>query len=57
MSKRLQVVLEDSELTSSDKIWARDALHVAIMRRNGIGKILSFDAGFDGIAGILRVFH
>jgi len=44
-------------LASSGKISARDALHVAIMRRNGVGKILSFDAGFDGIAGIQRLYQ
>ena len=32
-------------LASNGKISARDALHVAIARRNGIGKVLSFDAG------------
>jgi hypothetical protein len=33
---------------------ARDALHVAIMQRHGIGGILTFDRGFDAIAGIVR---
>jgi uncharacterized protein len=36
-------------------ISARDALHVAVMRRHGIEKILSFDSGFDGMPGISRV--
>ena len=34
---------------------ARDALHVAIMRRHEIGQVMSFDAGFDGIPGIERI--
>ena len=34
---------------------ARDALHVAVMRRHGIAEILSFDRGFDDIAGIARL--
>lgn len=34
---------------------ARDALHIAVMRRHRIGEILSFDAGFDGAAGIARL--
>ena len=34
---------------------ARDALHVAIMQRQGITAILSFDSGFDAVAGIARV--
>jgi uncharacterized protein len=33
---------------------ARNALHVAIMMRFDIELILSFDTGFDGIAGIRR---
>lgn len=34
---------------------ARDALHVAIMERHGIPRILSFDSGFDGIPGVERI--
>jgi len=34
---------------------ARDALHTAVMQRHGIERILSFDSGFDGLPGILRV--
>ena len=34
---------------------ARDALHVAVMEQHGIRRILSFDAGFDGVPGIERV--
>ncbi len=34
---------------------ARDALHVAVMQRRGISRILSFDRAFDGILGIERV--
>ena len=33
---------------------ARDALHVAIMQRHGIGEILTFDRGFDAVPGIRR---
>jgi uncharacterized protein len=35
---------------------ARDALHLAIMERHDIKRILSFDSGFDGFPGITRVF-
>lgn len=35
---------------------ARDALHVAIMVRHGISRIMSFDAGFDGYPGLTRIF-
>ncbi|MCU0506134.1 MAG: type II toxin-antitoxin system VapC family toxin [Chloroflexi bacterium] len=33
---------------------ARDAVHLAIMRRHGITRIMTFDRGFDGVAGIAR---
>lgn len=33
----------------------RDALHVAVMRRLEITQILSFDRGFDAVAGIKRL--
>lgn len=42
-------------LLSSEGLSARDALHVAIMQRHGVGRILSFDAGFDGVSGIERI--
>jgi predicted nucleic acid-binding protein len=34
---------------------ARDAIHVATMEQNGVARIMSFDAGFDGYPGIERV--
>lgn len=34
---------------------ARDAVHLAIMRRYDIERILSFDAGFDRVTGIERL--
>ena len=36
-------------------ISARDAVHLAVMQIQGISKILSFDQGFDGFAGITRL--
>jgi predicted nucleic acid-binding protein len=44
-----------SILAGSDRISARDALHIAIMKRRGIETILSFDAAFDACPGITRV--
>lgn len=35
---------------------ARDALHVAVMLREGIKRVMSFDADFDRIPGIERLF-
>ena len=34
---------------------ARDALHLAIMQRYAVAEILSFDAGFDQVEGIMRL--
>ena len=33
----------------------RDAVHIAIMRRRGITRILSFDRGLDQVEGIARL--
>jgi predicted nucleic acid-binding protein len=38
------------------RLSARDALHIAVMEQHGIGRILSFDAGFDGLPGITRLY-
>jgi len=37
------------------QLSARDALHVAVMRRNEIADVLSFDRGFDAMMGITRL--
>jgi predicted nucleic acid-binding protein len=34
---------------------ARDAIHVAVMRRLGCTRILTFDRGFDEVPGIKRM--
>ena len=44
-----QSVLEEAPLS------ARDALHVAIMRRHGAGQVLTFDTAFDRVPGITRL--
>lgn len=36
-------------------ISARDALHVAVMRKAGVTRIFSYDRGFDAIPGIDRI--
>ena len=36
------------------EVSARDAVHLAIMQRHDIDEVLSFDAAFDGVAGIRR---
>ena len=37
------------------RLSARDAIHLAVMERRGVQRILSFDAGFDGFPGTTRV--
>jgi uncharacterized protein len=37
------------------KLSARDAIHIAVMRRRQITEILSFDRGLDTVAGITRL--
>jgi len=37
------------------RLSARDALHAAVMEREGITHILSFDVGFDSLPGVTRV--
>ena len=34
---------------------ARDSLHVAVMQRNGVRRIMSFDVDFDRYPGIARI--
>ena len=43
-----QLVLETS-------LSARDAVHVAIMRRRGVDRILSFDRAFERVSGVARI--
>jgi predicted nucleic acid-binding protein len=37
------------------RLSARDALHVAIMQRYEVTRVMSFDAGFDAVGWIERV--
>jgi uncharacterized protein len=36
------------------RLSARDAIHVATMQQHGVKRIMSFDAGFDQIPGLVR---
>lgn len=42
-------------LLGTTGLSARDAVHVAIMRRRGIFRILTFDRGFDAVSEIRRI--
>ena len=40
-------------LLGRTRLSARDALHLAVMEREGVSRILSFDTGFDGYPGVV----
>lgn len=42
-------------LHTTPTLSARDAVHLAVMQGRDLGRILSFDAGFDGLPGIVRL--
>lgn len=48
-------VLLAADLVAETGISARDAVHVAVMRRCGITRILTADRDFDRIEGVLRL--
>ena len=43
-------------LATRAQMSARDALHVAVMKRRGVDAVLSFDAGFDAVAWLERLY-
>jgi uncharacterized protein len=52
--ERQDVVAARNVLAQYGSLNARDAIHAAVMARRGIRRIYSYDAHFDGIAGIER---
>lgn len=40
---------------SRKRLSARDAVHVAVMEEQSIGRILTFDTAFDGLPSIKRI--
>lgn len=42
-------------LRTTDRLSARDALHIAVMQRHDVDRVCTFDAGFDGIPGLSRI--
>ena len=40
---------------STDRLSARDAVHLAVMSHHGSERILSFDSGFDVFPGVIRL--
>ncbi len=49
------VLMASDVVNAHPGLAARDAVHVAVMRRRKIARILSFDGGFDEVAGIERL--
>jgi predicted nucleic acid-binding protein len=39
----------------NERLSSRDAVHLAVMQREGVDRILSFDRGFDGFPGVERI--
>ena len=37
------------------RVSVRDSLHLAVMERHGIFRVMSFDQGFDSWSGVTRV--
>ncbi|HEV8699507.1 MAG TPA: type II toxin-antitoxin system VapC family toxin [Candidatus Limnocylindrales bacterium] len=42
-------------LRTTSRLSARDALHIAIMLRNDVDRVLTFDTGLDEIPGLTRI--
>ena len=40
---------------TTNRLSARDALHIAVMQRYDVDRVLTFDTGFDGIPGLTRI--
>jgi predicted nucleic acid-binding protein len=49
------VLLARDIVNAHPALVARDAVHVAVMRRREVARILSFDSDFDQVAGITRL--
>jgi predicted nucleic acid-binding protein len=44
-----------SIVLGNEELSARDAIHLAVMQRQGVDRILSFDRGLDVFPGIERI--
>jgi uncharacterized protein len=49
------VLLAKDIVATRMALSARDAIHLAVMERNGLRRIFSFDQGFDSVTGIERL--
>jgi predicted nucleic acid-binding protein len=53
--ERRDAELARDTLLARWELSARDAIHVAVMQRHGIERVLSFDRAFDAVAGVSRL--
>jgi len=40
---------------TTSRLTARDALHIAVMQRRDVDRVLTFDSGFEGVPGLTRI--
>ncbi len=40
---------------TTTRLSARDALHIAVMQRHDVDRVMTFDTGYDGIPGLTRI--
>lgn len=50
------LILAKDILLASNFVSARDAVHAAVMKNNGVEHIFSFDSDFDTFSFITRIF-
>ena len=51
----VRLAVELFEQHAPQGVKARDIIHVAVMRHNGISRIISTDSHFDQIGGVIRL--
>ena len=42
-------------LLATNRLSARDSLHLSVMRRNAVDRVMTFDEGFDLVPDIVRI--
>ena len=51
------IVVQDAKaiVLGYAQLSARDAIHLAVMKRHGVDRIMTFDTAFDALPGVRRV--
>ena len=52
--EQVDIQAAKAALSASERLSARDAVHLAAMQRRGISEIAGFDGGFDAVKGPTR---